>query len=114
MKTVADNRRDWLQRLIEKHGSIAALNLALGRAKTDATLSQIRNQSPHNTSGKPRTMGDKIAREIEQRLSMVHGIMDAPVDTNLSANLVAEPQVAYGTPAWPFITVSEAEWKSIP
>lgn len=116
MKTVTDNRRDWLEHLISEMGSIAALNIALGRSKTDATLSQIRNQSPHNKTGKPRTMGDKIARSIEEKLGMTIGCMDYPVGQVASAtsNLAQENKGPYVVqPPWPFMTITPFDWLSI-
>lgn len=67
MKTIEEIRLDWLSRLIERHGTIAALNEALGRARTDATLTQIRNMAPNTRSGKVRNMGSELAREIEEK-----------------------------------------------
>lgn len=57
MKTIEEIRREWLNMLIEQHKTIANLNIALGRAKTDATLSQIRNKVIDSKSGNPRNMG---------------------------------------------------------
>lgn len=51
--------------LLDKKGSLAELNEAIGLARTDATLSQIKNQSPHHKTGKPRSMGEELARKIE-------------------------------------------------
>jgi hypothetical protein len=78
MKTAAENRLEWLELLIQKAGSIALLNVALGRDRTDATLSQIRSKSLHTTTGAPRKMGDKIARGIECVLKMPCGTLDNP------------------------------------
>lgn len=64
--------------LIEKYGSIAAMNEAIGLTRTDATLSQIRNQSVHHTTKTPRTMGDPMARKIEEALGLEQGWMDTP------------------------------------
>lgn len=65
--------------LVKKYGgSLAKLNEALGLVKTDATLSQIRTQAPHSKTGKPRVMGDDMARKIEERLSLEEGWMDTP------------------------------------
>lgn len=76
MKTIEEIRHAWLSKLIEKHGSIAALNEALGRARTDATLTQIRNMAPNTRSGKVRNMGSELAREIEEKLGMERGTLD--------------------------------------
>lgn len=64
--------------LIDKHGSIANLNAAIGLSRTDATLSQIKNQSVHSKTGTPRAMGDPMARKIEQELGLPNGWMDTP------------------------------------
>jgi len=65
--------------LVKKHGnSLAQLNEALGLDRTDATLSQIRTKAPHSKTGKPRVMGDDLARKIEDKLSLDHGWMDTP------------------------------------
>lgn len=74
--TIDATRRKRLEILIERYGSIAALNLALGAEKTDATLSQIRTQAPHSKTGKPRSMGDEKARDIEVKLGLERGWMD--------------------------------------
>ena len=78
VQTIAETRRQRLQMLIDEFGSLAALNDRLERARTDATLSQIKNQSPHHKTGKPRSMGDDLAREIETRLGKPEGWMDTP------------------------------------
>jgi len=120
MNTVEDNRRDWLMQLIEQAGSIAALNVQLGRDRTDATLSQIKNRSTHAKTGKPRSMGPKLAREIEEKLRLPHGSMDnpthkaeAPAESQLK---VQEPTAQYTVMElrWPFRDISPAEWASIP
>lgn len=64
--------------LLAKHKSLAELNDRLGLARTDATLSQIKNQSAHHKTGKPRAMGDELARRIEGALNLPEGWMDTP------------------------------------
>ena len=78
VQTIAETRRQRLQMLIAEHGSLAALNERLERPRTDATLSQIKNRSPHHKTGKPRSMGDDLAREIEARLGKPEGWFDTP------------------------------------
>lgn len=80
VQTVDETRRQRLQQLLEKYGSLAALNIALDLDRTDATLSQIKNRSPHSRTGKPRSMGDDLARKIEARLGLPAGWMDTPPD----------------------------------
>lgn len=79
MQTVADTRRQRLAMLVRDHNdSLATLNEALGLDRTDATLSQIRTQAPHSKTGRPRAMGDELARRIEERLKLPTGWMDTP------------------------------------
>lgn len=78
VQTVDKTRRERLEQLIAEYGSIAALNVAMGMDRTDATFSQIRNQAVHSKTGKPRTMGDDLARRIEVTLSKPEGWMDTP------------------------------------
>ncbi|MDI4633320.1 hypothetical protein J7U46_09700 [Pelomonas sp. V22] len=60
--------------LIHYAGSIQKLADALN--KSHSQLSQLRNQVVHSTSGKPRTIGDDLAREIEEKLQLPGGWMD--------------------------------------
>lgn len=76
MKTIADIRRDNLLLLLREFGSLAELNDRLGLARTDATLSQIKNRSLDSKSKKPRAMGDEMARRIESSLKRDVGWMD--------------------------------------
>lgn len=79
MQPVTETRLVRLQMLVKKHnGSLAELNEAIGLARTDATLSQIRTKAPHSKTGKPRVMGDDLARKIEERLQLQPGWMDTP------------------------------------
>jgi hypothetical protein len=79
MQTVTETRLARLTMLVEKHnGSLAELNEAIGLVRTDATLSQIRTKAPHSKTGKPRVMGDDVARKREERLSLETGWMDTP------------------------------------
>jgi hypothetical protein len=78
VKTIAETRRARLQMLLDKHGTLAAINDLIELPRTDATLSQIKNQSPHHKTGKPRSMGDDMARRIEEKLDLETGWMDTP------------------------------------
>ena len=75
MKTVGQIRRENLLLLIEEHGSLANLNERLDLPRTDATLSQIKNQST-TSRGKPKMMGEALARRIEGVLKLQLGWMD--------------------------------------
>lgn len=91
MQTIDEIRRARLEALIQERGSIAALNEALGLDRTDSTLSQIRTQARHSSTGKPRTMGDELARRIEERLQLPRGWMDTSLELERQA---ADPQAA--------------------
>lgn len=79
MQTISETRRARLTMLVKRHDdSLARLNEALGLDRTDATLSQIRTQAKHSKTGKPRVMGDDLARKIESRLGLPEGWMDTP------------------------------------
>ena len=95
MKTVSETRAERLEELIVLHGSIATLNERIGLDRTDSTLSQIRNASPHNTTGMPRSMGDQMARRIEERLGLERGYMDTPITMPLP-----DPRTAHLLHIW--------------
>lgn len=78
MQTVSETRRTRLEMLIKKHGSLAELNEKLGWTRTDPKLSQIRNANTRPGRKKSYQMGDAMAREIEERLSLERGWMDTP------------------------------------
>lgn len=84
VQTIDEIRYAWLLKLIEEHGSMAALNTRLGRARNDATISQIKNRAPLG-SGKARIMGNEQAREIEERLGLERGTLDHPVELTKEA-----------------------------
>lgn len=75
MKTIGQIRRENLLLLLESHGSLANINEKLDLPRTDATLSQIKNQST-TSRGKPKMMGETIARRIEAALTLPAGWMD--------------------------------------
>lgn len=97
MKTVTDNRYDWLLFLLEKFGTLAALNVALGRQRNDATLSQIKNRWASPRTGAPRVMGTAIARSIEALLDLERGLLDSPINRDIviavAPELPKEPKV---------------------
>lgn len=79
MQTVHDTRRQRLEILIARHGSIAALNEALRWPRADSRLSRIKNANTRtDRDGKVFQMGDNIAREIEEALALETGWMDTP------------------------------------
>ncbi len=94
MQTISEIRHKRLEMLITQHGSIANLNDAIGNARTDATLSQIRTRAKHSKTGAPRSMGDDLARKIETSLSLPTGWMDQPVNTK-ATHQANEPKAEY-------------------
>lgn len=88
MKTNDEIRRDNLLLLIAKYGSIANLNEALGKARNDATLSQLKNLSKDSKTGVPKAMGNSSARHIEEALKLEIGWMD---HSHVSTEPAAQP-----------------------
>ncbi|WP_343593803.1 hypothetical protein [Paracidovorax wautersii] len=79
MKTVDETRRIRLDMLLEKYGSFANLNEALGWTRTDSRLSRIKNQNQRtDRDGKTFMMGSPMARSIEVALQLPTGWMDTP------------------------------------
>jgi hypothetical protein len=74
MKTSDEIRRDNLLIAIARFKTTAALAVA---AKVSAAyLSQIKNRTPESKTGKPKGMGDDVARRIEEALNEPEGWMD--------------------------------------
>lgn len=78
MQTASETRKTRLILLIKRFGSVAALNEALSWPRTDPKLTQIRNGHMRAGRDKPYQMGDAMAREIEEKLSLETGWMDTP------------------------------------
>ena len=76
MRDIKEVRRDNLSLLVEREGSFAKLNVRLDRKRNDATLNQILNRAKDFKTGKPKTMGDRIARSLEEKLGLGYGWMD--------------------------------------
>jgi hypothetical protein len=82
MQTSAEIRRSKLCQLVDKYGSIADLNQAIGWARTDPKLSQIKNNNKRPGRDASYQMGDAMAREIEERLGLDRGWMDNPIEAS--------------------------------
>lgn len=78
MQTVFETRRARLKMLVDKYGSVANVNRALGWEETNGRLYQIHNRSIRSDRGTPYEMGDPTAREIETKLDLDEGWMDTP------------------------------------
>ncbi|WP_420957543.1 S24 family peptidase [Burkholderia gladioli] len=79
MKTNDEIRRENLVLAIERFGT--AKSLAEAADVSTAYLSQVKNGQPDSKTGKPKNMGDEVARKIEVALGEATGWMD----TNHSA-----------------------------
>lgn len=114
VKPIADIRRERLLLLVEHFRGYAGLNAALGRLSRDATLNQIAVQSPDSKTGRPRSMGTRLARKIEEHLGLPNGWMDsdpehnpAPVRASIGRHAVAPIPIAAARrrrdrARWPF------------
>lgn len=74
MKPVSQIRKENLELLIKELGSVKAV-AALGET-SEIYLSQIRNGALDKKTGKPRSMGNQIARRLEAK--HYPGWMDEP------------------------------------
>lgn len=86
MRSIREIRHHQLMVLITQMGSIQAVADQLG--KSHSQISQLRNQLAHSTSGKPRGIGDDLAREIEKKFDRPYGWMDQlaePEDSNVES-----------------------------
>jgi phage repressor protein C with HTH and peptisase S24 domain len=74
MKPISEIRRDNLLLAIDRCKTITALADAAGVSA--ANLSQVKNRTPESKTGKPKGMGDSLARKIEKALGEPEGWMD--------------------------------------
>ena len=86
MKTIAEIRLHNLELLIQEFGTQD--KVAEAGETSSVYLSQIKNQTPDNKTGKLRQMGDDMARKLEIGCKKERGWMD-----NLHTS--AEPGVTY-------------------
>lgn len=103
MQTIDVTRRQRLAELAARYDKLADLNTAVGLERTDATLSQIRTQAPHSKTGKPRVMGDELARKIEDRLGLERGWMDTPpsiYEQDVTASLLHQTMESLPKDQW--------------
>lgn len=98
MKTSAEIRHANLIALINQAGSIQAVADKLG--KDHAQISQLKTQAKHSKTGKPRLIGDDIARLIEEQFQLEIGWMDNPHE---DGQPVTPPSKGAGASSeWPF------------
>lgn len=74
MNTIADIRHENLLTLIEELGTQDAIAAAV--ETSPVYISQIVNRYPDSKTGKPRQIGDQLARKLEQRCNKPTGWMD--------------------------------------
>lgn len=99
MKTCSEIRHVNLLDLIDKAGSIQAVADRLG--KDHAQISQLKTQAKHSKTGKPRLIGDDIARLIEARFELEIGWMDNLHDTERSQPS-SQATAPTSSAKWPF------------
>ena len=76
VKSINEIRRDNLLLLVKEAGSAARLSLLTGVPAP--YISQVSRGVAHsNKGGRPRVMGDDVARRLEQKMSKPHAWMDA-------------------------------------
>lgn len=98
MKPIGAIRRANLEALLREFPTMDALAAAAG--STSVYLSQIRNQTPDQKTGKPREMGSKLARRLEAIAGHEKptGWMDIehdPAESHAPRLSVAEPPALY-------------------
>lgn len=76
MKTISQIRRENLELLIEGTISKTARELSERCEVSAAYLSQIKGEHKETKTGKPKTMGDDIARRLEAGMGKPEGWMD--------------------------------------
>jgi SOS-response transcriptional repressor LexA len=88
MKTNDEIRRDNLLLAIAKFRTAASLAEAAGTSA--AYLSQIKRQTPDSKTGKPKGMGDDLARNIERAIGEPEGWMDADHNSSTPDTPISE------------------------
>ncbi|MBB5414065.1 S24 family peptidase [Paraburkholderia atlantica] len=90
MKTNDEIRRENLLRAIKRMRTASALAEKAGVAA--AYLSQIKKQAPDSKTGKPKAMGDDVARKIERAIGEREGWMDVQhTDPNSEVSKTSQP-----------------------
>lgn len=92
MKTVEEVRLDRLAWVMRERGyNIQALADAIQRSHSQ--VSQLLSRAKHSTTGRPRTIGRDLARDMEAKLGLPVGILDTPIAD--SVGKVTEPEQQY-------------------
>lgn len=99
---ISDIRRENLRALIQECGGNASELCRRVPRLTSAYVSQILHNSPNDRSGRPRGMGDDLARRLEQHMNKPAGWMDtlhvAETPAAYGSNVAAAPQARGAVP----------------
>lgn len=128
MSTTAEIRRQNLIALIEEFGTQDAV--AALATTSQVYLSQLRTSAPDSKTGRPREIGARLARKLEQGCGKETGWMDVPHPTVINAgqndkdnrasdnaNKVMDsrrPYIVQADPVWPFTLFTYSEWLGLP
>lgn len=77
MKTVEEIRHERLVWLRHRYRTVQEFADAIGKAQSQ--VSQLLSKAIHSSTGKERTMGKDLARQIEAKLNLAQGLMDTPM-----------------------------------
>ena len=95
MKTCSEIRHENLLKVIEEAGSLQSVADRLD--KSHAQISQLKTRAKHSKTGKPRVIGDDIARLIEEKFELEIGWMD-----NTHSPRDEKPDSLRHASFWPF------------
>lgn len=99
---ISEIRKENLRALIRECGGNASELCRRGPRLTSAYVSQILHDSPNDRTGRPRSMGDDLARRLEQHMHKPAGWMDtlhvAEVQASYGSNVAAAPQARGAVP----------------
>lgn len=100
---IADIRRENLRALIRECGGNASELCRRVPRLTSSYVSQLLHHSPNDRSGRPRGMGDDLARRLEKHMNKPPGWMDTlhlsePPPPPYTANTEAPPQARGAVP----------------
>lgn len=128
MSTTAEIRRQNLINLIDEFGTQDAVAARAGTSQV--YLSQLRTSAPDSKTGRPREIGARLARKLEQGCGKDTGWMDvshhAPAggvaraqksSAAANAHRVSDferPYIVQAETAWPFTLFSYSDWLGLP
>jgi len=110
MKKIDEIRRENLLKAVKMAGS--ATKLAQMADISAMAISQIKNQSPDSKTGKPKSMGDAIARKIERAVGKEEGWMDTDPDFEELKKYIEEQQISLEKLVAPELRILKKDTKS--